>query len=159
MERDIIRLIVGLAICLGTGFVGSLLGGQVSSSWYESLPKPSFQPPGWIFGPVWTVLYILMGIAVFLVWRRGWAVKGVKIALLFFAIQLVLNGLWPIIFFRWNSLTGALIEIVFLWVAILATMVFFSRVSKTASVLLIPYILWVSFAIILTVKLCFPNQI
>jgi tryptophan-rich sensory protein len=157
MGLDIVKLIAGIVICLGTGLVGSWLGGPVNSSWYDSLPKPGFQPPGWIFAPMWTFLYILMGIAVFLVWRRGWEGRGVKEALLCFVIQLILNGLWPILFFRWHSLTWALIEIVILWWAILVTIIFFARVSRAAAFLLIPYLLWVSFATVLMFKLKFPG--
>jgi tryptophan-rich sensory protein len=150
---EIFKLIASVAVCEGVGVTSSLISGSATTEWYASLSKPGFQPPGWVFGPMWTMLYVLMGVAAFLVWRRGWAVKGVKIALLLFAIQLVLNGLWSIIFFRWHSLAGAMVEIGTLWAAILVTIVFFARVSKTAAGLLVPYLLWVSFAAVLTFEI------
>ncbi len=132
--------------------VGLLSSYAVSSSliqWYPSLKKPWFTPPGWLFAPVWVTLYTLMGLALFLVWREGWKKPAVARALVAFDIQLVLNGAWSILFFGMHTISGALIEIVFLWLSILITAFLFWKVKRTAAILLIPYVLWVSCAIIL----------
>ncbi len=133
--------------------MGSVATDTSVNDWYRTLAKPSFNPPAWVFGPVWTTLFALMGIAAFLVWKKGLERKSVKIALSIFVGQLVLNTLWSIIFFGLHSPGGALVEIVFLWLAILATIIAFARVSKPAAWLLLPYILWVSFAIYLNYAL------
>jgi tryptophan-rich sensory protein len=116
------------------------------TDWYADLVKPKLAPPNWIFAPVWTILFVLMGVAAFLVWKKGLDRKDVKIALGIFVGQLVLNTLWSIIFFGLRSPGSAFIEIIFLWVAILATIISFARISRPAAWLLVPYILWVGFA-------------
>lgn len=128
------------------GIVGSIFTISSVDSWYATLVRPALNPPSFVFGPVWTILFALMGIAAFLVWERGWDRKDVKIALSVFSFQLILNILWSIIFFGMRSPGGALIEIIFLWIAIIFTIITFARISRTASWLLAPYILWVSFA-------------
>jgi len=140
---EILKLAAAIALCHLAGIIGSLFTVTSSGSWYETIIKPSFNPPGWVFGPVWLTLYTLMGISLYLVWRSGnrdWIVFGV------FGLQLVLNALWSILFFGIQSPVYAFIEIIFLWAAIIASIVLFFRVSKTAAYLLIPYALWVSFA-------------
>jgi len=149
MSVNIIRLVVSIAICEGAGVLGSLFTTPSVPTWLASLNKPSFNPPNWIFGPVWTFLFFLMGVALYIVWSRGLATRGVKTALLIFGIQLFLNILWSVLFFGLHLPFAAFIEIIFLWLAILASIVTFYRVSATASLLLIPYILWVSFASVL----------
>ena len=153
--NNFFKLVIAISVSLGAGVIGSFFTAPaVQSDWYVELIKPSLNPPAWVFGPVWTLLFILMGVAVWLVWKRGFGEMGVKRALIFFDIQLVLNVLWSIIFFGLTSLTIngfnnigiALIEIVFLWLAILATIIAFYKISKLAAWLLLPYILWVSFA-------------
>lgn len=148
--KDILRLTATCAISLSAGAVGSLtVGSGGFQSWYASIPKPFFTPPSWVFGPVWTILYLLMGVAAFLVWRRGLGSRPVQVALGCFLGQLVLNALWSPVFFGWHRIGLALAVIVLLWAAILATVSLFFRVSRSAALLLVPYLLWVSFAVIL----------
>ena len=155
--RDIVRLVVSIVVCQLAGGIGAIFTTPAIPTWYASLAKPAFQPPNWLFFPVWTTLYTLMGIAAFLVWRRGLGERRVRVALGVFVIQLVLNTAWSIIFFGLYSLFGAVIAIVFLWIAILINIVTFWRISKAAGALLIPYILWVSFAGILNISVWMLN--
>lgn len=143
------KLIVAIIVSELAGIIGSVFTTPSIAGWYESLAKPALNPPAWVFGPVWTTLFALMGIAAFLVWKKGLERRGVKIALGIFLGQLILNTLWSIIFFGLHSSGGALIEIVFLWLAILITIIAFAKISKPATWLLVPYILWVSFAVYL----------
>jgi tryptophan-rich sensory protein len=140
---------MSILACLSAGAVGSFFTGPAIPTWYASLTKPSFNPPNWVFGPVWTLLYILMGIAAYLVWRRGFGDPQARIALVFFLVQLVLNAAWSALFFGLQSPPAALAEIIVLWVAILVTTVLFWRVTPLSGVLLLPYLGWVSFASIL----------
>ena len=151
--RDIVEAVVAVLICQGAGLIGSVATFPSIPTWYASLEKPFFNPPNWLFGPVWIALYTLMGISAFLVWRKGIRDRQVKVALGIFVAQLILNSLWSIVFFGLHSLLGGLIVILPLWVAILLSIVTFYRISKTAGVLLIPYILWVSFATLLNFSL------
>jgi translocator protein len=128
------------------GAVGSLFTVSSIGTWYEMLQKPLFAPPNWIFGPVWVLLYLFMGIATFLVFQQRGKNRGVKTALFAFAVQLVLNSAWSIIFFGMHNIAFALFEIVVLWIAIATTMLLFFRVSKVAGWLFVPYLAWVSFA-------------
>ena len=144
---NIDKLIISILLCLFAGFIGSFFTTTAIPTWYATLQKPSFAPPNWIFFPVWTSLFIMMGISLFLVWRKE--DENVKTALYIFAAQLVLNVLWSVAFFGLKSPLMGFIEIIVLWIAILATILTFMKISKTASYLLIPYILWVSFAAIL----------
>lgn len=139
-------LVISIGICLAAGAIGGLSTASSVGSWYAGLNKPSFNPPSWVFGPVWTTLYILMGLAAWLVWLRRAEHAGVKWALVIFAIQLVLNVAWSFLFFGLRSPLAAFVDLVVLWIAILATVMAFARVSSTAAALLIPYLLWVSFA-------------
>lgn len=144
--NEIPRLIVSILIPLVIGSVGSIVTISQIPTWYSALSKPSWAPPNWLFGPVWTTLYILMGIALFLVWREGLNRSDVRFAILIFAVQLVLNLLWSIVFFTYHSLFGSFIVIMILWIAILANIIAFSIISRTAGLLLVPYIVWVSIA-------------
>jgi benzodiazapine receptor len=146
---DILKLVVSVIICLGAGFIGSVFTTPSIPTWYATLKRPSFAPPNWLFAPVWTTLFVLMGIAAFLVWRRGLNDPQVKIALGIFIVQLILNTLWSVMFFGLRSPLGGLIDISILWIAILLTILNFFKISTTAGLLLIPYILWVSFAAVL----------
>ena len=146
VNMNIYKLLVSIGVCLLAGVTGSIFTMPAIPTWYAALNRPPLAPPNWIFGPVWTTLFVLMGISAFLIWKKGLDRKDVKIALGIFIGQLVLNTLWSIIFFGLHSPGGALIEIVFLWLAILATIVAFYKISKPAAWLLVPYILWVSFA-------------
>lgn len=141
-----VKLIVAIVVSQLAGIIGSIFTSPSIASWYSVLTKPALNPPSWVFGPVWTTLFVFMGISAFLIWKKGLDQKGVKLALGIFLGQLVLNTLWSIIFFGLHSPFWAFIEIIFLWLAILATIVAFYKISKTASWLLIPYLLWVSFA-------------
>jgi benzodiazapine receptor len=143
------KLIASIIICQLAGVIGSLFTTPAIPSWYATLKKPSFTPPNWIFSPVWIALFVLMGIAAFLVWNKGLTDQKVKIALSIFGVQLILNVLWSVMFFGLRSPLVGLIEIAVLWVAILLTILYFFKVSNTAGILLIPYILWVSFAAVL----------
>ena len=145
---DMKKLIFSIFICLCAGFIGSFFTSPSIPTWYATLQKPSFAPPNWVFFPVWTSLFILMGISLFLVWQKGWEDKRVKTAIYIFAGQLVLNALWSVAFFGLKSPLLGLIEIIILWIAILATILSFMKLSRTAAYLLMPYILWVSFATI-----------
>ncbi|MHB9139688.1 MAG: TspO/MBR family protein [Victivallaceae bacterium] len=140
------KLIIAIIVSELAGIIGSVFTTPSIAGWYSGIVKPALNPPAWVFGPVWTTLFALMGIAAFLVWKKGLDRRDVKIALGIFLGQLVLNTLWSIIFFGLHSPGGALVEIVFLWLAILATIVAFYKISRPAAWLLVPYILWVSFA-------------
>ncbi len=144
------KLIISIIICVGIGGIaGYLTAGESSGEWFRNLQKPSFQPPNWIFGPVWTTLYILMGISLWKVWKKPNS-RERNIAITIFFAQLLFNFLWSVIFFNWHAIGMALIDILILWVLILATIFSFARHSKIAAWLLVPYISWVSFATILT---------
>lgn len=157
------KLIISLIIPQLAGGIGSFFTIGSVKDWYPVLVKPALNPPSWVFGPVWTTLFALMGIAAFLVWQKldsgseARMTKMVKIALGIFLGQLALNTLWSIIFFGLHSPGGALIEIIFLWLAILATIVAFAKISKPAAWLLAPYILWVSFAMYLNYSIWILN--
>ncbi|MFA5987380.1 MAG: TspO/MBR family protein [Candidatus Paceibacterota bacterium] len=140
------KLIVAVFVSELAGIIGSIFTAPSVPTWYAGLVKPELNPPAWVFAPVWTTLFLLMGIAAFLVWKEGWEQKEIKVALGVFIGQLVLNTLWSILFFGLHSPGAALVEIIFLWVAILATIIIFSKISRPAAWLLAPYILWVSFA-------------
>lgn len=144
--NNALKLIIAIVVSELAGIIGSVFTASSIEGWYAGIVKPSLNPPAWVFGPVWTTLFALMGIAAFIVWRKGLDRRDVKIALGIFVLQLALNTLWSIVFFGFHSLGGALVEIVFLWLAILATIIAFSKISKPAAWLLAPYIAWVSFA-------------
>jgi len=154
---NILKLIAAVLFCQAAGFLGSLATTPSIGGWYKGLVKPSFNPPNWIFGPVWTTLYLLMGIAFFLVWRMGLKTEGVKAALIVFLIQLALNTLWSILFFGLHQPLPAFIEIIVLWAFILWTMIKFFGLSRPAGWLLVPYLLWVSFASVLNFFLWWGN--
>ncbi len=150
-----IKLILAIIICNLAGFIGSLFTVNSISTWYATLNKPDFSPPNWLFGPAWGILYILMGISLYLVWMKG--VNKVKNSLIIFGIQLLLNALWSIIFFGMRNITFAFIEIILIWIFILLTIIEFYKIDKRASYLLIPYILWVSFATVLNFYILILN--
>ncbi len=146
--REIGKIIIAVIICQLAGVIGSFFTADSVSGWYATLAKPEFSPPNWVFAPVWITLYTLMGISLYLVWKEKGR-QNVTPALLVFSAQLVLNAVWSIIFFGLQSPFYAFIIIVLLWVLIAGTIYFFYPVSKKAAYLLIPYILWVSFAAVL----------
>ncbi len=140
------KLTTTIVISELAGVIGSVFTAPSIEAWYAGIVKPTFNPPAWVFGPVWTTLFALMGIAAFLVWKKGLDRRDVKVALGIFLGQLILNTLWSIIFFGLHSPGGALVEIIFLWLAIFAAIIAFVKISRPAAWLLLPYILWVSFA-------------
>ena len=143
---EIPKLIVALLIPLIVGFLGSIATTSQIPTWYATLVKPLWAPPNWVFAPVWTTLFILMGLALYLVWRQGLERKDVKFAILIFGVQLVLNLLWSVVFFSFHAILGAFIVILILWIAIFANIIAFYVISKPAGILLVPYIIWVSIA-------------
>jgi tryptophan-rich sensory protein len=153
------KLIVSCAVPILVGLVGALFTTDDSiNNWYANLSKPPFTPGNWLFGPVWTVLYILMGISVFLVWRKGLENKAVRNALLWFIVQLALNALWSPLFFGLRSTLLGLIDIFLLELAIIATLICFEEISRPATLLLVPYLGWVTFAAILNLSIYFLNR-
>lgn len=148
--KSTLKLIGAIVVCELVGVLGSFFTTPAIPTWYASLIKPSFSPPSWVFAPVWTTLFALMGIAFFLVWQKGFKGVNGKLAFAIFILQLVLNLMWSIIFFGLHNIGLAAMEIAILWVAILVTVIRFYRISKPAGFLLLPYLLWVTFAAILT---------
>jgi tryptophan-rich sensory protein len=168
-KNNLIKLLISIFICELAGAIGSIFTIPSIKGWYLTLNKSALNPPSWIFGPVWTTLFLLMGVSLYLVWSKRFVVshplKGLKIkawnpwsqklltgpwqkinVISIFTIQLVLNILWSVLFFGLHQPGIAFFELLMLWFAILYTIVNFYRISKTASYLLIPYILWVTFA-------------
>ena len=156
--KRVAGIVVSIAVCELAGIVGSVFTMPSIPGWYAGLAKPSFNPPNWIFGPVWTLLYAMMGLAAYLVYEKGFKRPEVKKALAVFAAQLVMNTLWSIVFFGAHRILGAAVVIVLLWAMILATILLFHRISKAAAYLLVPYILWVSFATVLNASLYVLNR-
>ena len=143
--RNIMSLIFYIVVCFAVAAIGSLVTFPAVTDWYAGIKKPSWTPPGWLFGPVWTVLYLSMAVAAWLVWQRA-GFSGAVLPLSIFAIQLVLNLAWSLIFFGKHNIGLAFVDIVLLWFAIVATIITFGRVNMLASWLLTPYLAWVSFA-------------
>ncbi len=150
---DILKLVISLVICQFAGFIGSVFTSPSIPTWYATLNKPFFTPPNWLFAPVWTTLFILMGVSLFLVWRRSLESREVNTSIGIFIFQLILNTLWSIVFFGLRSPIAGLIVISILWIAILLTILKFYRISRTAGAILVPYILWVSFAAVLNIAI------
>ncbi len=144
--KNSLKLIIAIFVSELAGIIGSVFTMSAISTWYTTLTKPALNPPSWLFGPVWTTLYALMGTAVFLVWKKGLDRKDVRKALYVFGLQLILNTTWSIVFFGLQSPAWALANIILMWIAILWTMILFYKISKPAMWLLVPYIAWVSFA-------------
>jgi benzodiazapine receptor len=159
MKRsDVAKLVVSIAVPFLIGVFGSLFTADSLNNWYANLKKPPFNPPDWIFGPVWTTLYIMMGISAFLIWRQGLDKKIIRIALACFIVQLSLNAIWTPLFFGLHSPLLGLIDIVLLLNAIIVTIYAFFQISRPAAILLIPYLVWVSFATVLNASLLFLNR-
>lgn len=145
---SVLKLAVSIAVPLLVGAIAGITTAKAIPTWYATLNQPSFNPPNWLFGPVWTTLYILMGISLYLVWSQPDG-KERNMALLAFTVQLVFNFGWSYIFFYYRQLGFALAEIVVLWVSIIVMLVLFYRVRPLTAYLNIPYILWVTFASVL----------
>jgi tryptophan-rich sensory protein len=143
-----LRQLLGFAGWFAVTVVAATVGGLASvnaKNFYADLVRPDWAPPGWLFGPVWTLLYLMIAVAAFLVWRRaGWA--GARLALGLFLLQLVLNAVWTWLFFGWQMGGPSFYELLLLWVSVAATLVLFWRTQRVAGALFIPYLLWVSFA-------------
>ncbi|MGB2990441.1 MAG: TspO/MBR family protein [Candidatus Zixiibacteriota bacterium] len=155
---NILGLVISIAVCQLAGVIGSVFTSRTVTTWYVTLTKPSFTPPSWVFAPVWITLFLLMGVAAFMVWSKGLSDQRVKIALGMFILQLILNVLWSAMFFGLKSPLAGFIDIVILWSAILLTIMSFYRISTTAAVLLVPYFLWVSFAAVLNFSIWSLNR-
>lgn len=146
--NNFFKLVIAIAVSEGAGLIGAAFTAPaIQSGWYAGLVKPALNPPSWVFGPVWTTLYALMGVSLWLVWIKAVAEpQARRRALLAFFIQLFLNAIWSIIFFGLHSPGWALVDLVLLWLAIVWTTVIFYKISRPAAYLLAPYLLWVSFA-------------
>ena len=145
---DIIKLVVSVGLPLALGAIAGMYTTAAVPEWYASLNKPSFNPPNWIFGPVWTVLYIVMGISLFLVWKSEPG-EARNLAMGVFFVQLALNFAWSFVFFYSKMIGPALIEIIVLWITIVIMMILFYKIRPLAAYINIPYLLWVSFATVL----------
>jgi len=156
VSNKISKLTLSVGLCLGAGILGSFFTTSSIQIWYATLIKPPFSPPNWIFGPVWTTLYVLMGISLYLVWISKSRLK--QKAIYIFLLQLVLNALWSVVFFGLHNPALALIEIVSLWISISITILVFQKISKPASYLLYPYLVWVSIASILNYSIWILNK-
>ena len=153
-----IKVIISLAVTFSAPVIASLVSNPGASDWYSNLDKPSFTPPGWIFGPVWTVLYTLMAASTVIVWQKGLASAEVRMALIHYLVQLFLNALWTPLFFGFEMPLLAFIDIVLLWAAIILTVLAFLRVSRYAGFLMVPYLVWTTFAAVLNFSLWFLNR-
>ncbi|NHN57697.1 MULTISPECIES: TspO/MBR family protein [Halorussus] len=147
-----VALFASVVGCELAGVVPSLLTADDVATWYPTLAKPAFTPPSWVFGPVWTTLYLLMGVALYLVWRSDYGRRR-KLALAIFGVQLALNAAWTLVFFGSQAIFGGLVVIVALLAVILATVAAFARVDRRAAALLVPYLLWVGFATALNYRI------
>ena len=156
--KKAVGIVVSIVVCELAGLIGSLFTRPSIPGWYAGLAKPAFNPPAWVFAPVWTILYALMGIAAWLVYEKRSPGADVKRALSVFAAQLIVNVLWSIMFFGAHQILGAFVLIVALWILIAATIQLFGKIAKPAAALLLPYILWVSFAAVLNASLYALNR-
>ena len=153
LKKKVIYIAIAVSICLAVGFLSGFATQSSVNDWYITLNKPSFNPPNWLFAPVWTLLYIMMGVAAGLVWAKGFHHVWVKTALYHFGFQLLFNALWSIVFFGFKDPFWALLVILVLLILILFTIKWFKVVNRTAAYLLIPYFLWVCFATVLNYKI------
>ncbi len=155
--REFGEVLVAIAVCESAGGLGAIATKDGTKTWYPRLKKPSFNPPSWVFGPVWTTLYAMMGVSGWLLWRRREDEAAQRAGALF-AVQLILNTLWSFIFFRWRSPGWAFLEVIVLWAAIVMTIRAAWRVDPLAGALLIPYLLWTSFALLLNGRIWQLNR-
>lgn len=156
--KNFVKLISALLVCQAAGLIGSSFTASAIPTWYASLVKPAFNPPNWLFAPVWITLYVLMGISLFLVWRKVGEDRRARTAVYVFFFQLALNAVWTPVFFGMKMLFAAFVLIVLLWAAIWITILNFLRISRLAGYLLIPYIFWVSYAAVLNLWLWLLNR-
>ncbi len=153
-----LKLVISILASFAAGGIGSIFTFKAIPTWYRELKKPRYTPPNSAFGPVWTTLYILMGISVFLVWQEGLTASSAMLAFILFWVQLAINALWSVIFFGMKSKGGGVITIIVLWLLILATMITSFRISSWAGALLVPYIIWVSIASYLNIGVWLLNK-
>jgi tryptophan-rich sensory protein len=157
--NKITRILTVVVTCLAIGYFSGIVTRSSITTWYPTLVKPTFNPPNWIFAPVWSMLYVMMGVAAGLVWSKIESDKeAVKKALVVFAIQLALNALWSYLFFGLHNPLLAGLEIIILWLMIYETYIQFAKINKIAGFLLIPYLLWVSFATVLNGSIWWLNR-
>ena len=156
-KQNWLALIGFIVLSLLAGAIGSLFTFSAIPAWYSTLAKPSFAPPNWLFAPVWTTLYVLMGVSAYLIWQKGWQKKPVRFALSIFGVQLFLNALWSILFFGLRSPLYGLLGIIPLWLSIAYCIRLFWPLNRKAAYLLIPYLLWVSFASLLNLAIWMLN--
>ena len=150
--KSLLALAVFVVVCFAAAGIGGVATSKTVGTWYKSLEKPSWTPPAWLFGPVWTALYLMMAVAAWLVWRRRQAVD-VRWPLILFTLQLVLNATWSWLFFALKSPGIAFLELVALWCAILCTLVLFWRTTALSGWLMLPYLLWTTFALALNLAI------
>ena len=153
IQRSLIGALIALVLTFSAAYIGSRF---TVGEWYVDLSKPSWNPPNWLFGPVWTVLYLLMAISAWLVWKKA-GFQGATVPLIIFLVQLVLNAAWSWLFFGLHEIGIAFIEIVVLWLAILICTILFWRIIAISGILLVPYLMWVAFAAVLNYKLWHLN--
>ena len=157
--QKILRIALVVTTCLVIGYLSSLVTKESIISWYPTINKPVFNPPNWIFAPVWTILYVMIGVAGGMIWNKlETDQENVKKAFMFFIIQLGLNALWSYLFFGLHNPFLALIEIILLWLMIFETYNQFKKIDKIAAYLLLPYLAWVSFATILNASIWWLNR-
>lgn len=157
MAIKIPKLLLSIGVCLGAGVIGLFFTAQSIPTWYATLNKPAFSPPNWVFGPVWTVLYVLMGISLYLIISNRAHVTSRNRAVRMFAVQLILNVVWSLFFFGLHSPFLAFLTVIALWVMIFLTMRAFLKINKISGWLLVPYLVWVSFASVLNLAIVFLN--
>lgn len=155
--KNVLKLLASISVCELIGIAATPFTISAISTWYRYLNKPFFSPPNWIFGPVWTTLYFLMGIALYLIWQKGINKKKNRVAIYFFSIQLFLNFTWSLLFFGLHSPILGFINIVLLWIFIFMTILKFKKISPLAARLMYPYLAWVSFASLLNLFIIILN--
>lgn len=157
--KKILILMVSIGICLLAGYIGAYFTMPSLPLWYAGLSKPDLTPPSWVFGPVWAVLYILMGFSLYLIWQSGVRRKEVSLGLAFFLLPLLLNVGWSYVFFGLHSLVFGLIGIVLLWVVLLCPIIQLLRFSVGGALLLFPYLFWLTFAVFLNYSIMTLNPV
>jgi translocator protein len=157
-SKDIVWLVISLVACEGAGVIGSIFTVRSIPLWYKSLKKPRYTPPNRVFGPVWVLLYLLMGISVFFIWKELDQTTAALPAFVIFWVQLLINTIWSVVFFGYKSIVGGMVLITALWLLILATIISSFSISSISGILLIPYIIWVSIATYLNIGIWYLNR-
>lgn len=157
MNKKVLKFIISIFICQSAGIFGSLFTFESISDWYVTLEKPLFAPPNWIFGPVWIILYFLMGVSLYIVWENELKSKSRKVFFTVFGIQLILNALWSLLFFGLKSPLLGLVDIILLDIMVIFTIIYSKSISKLAAILLVPYLVWIIFASILNFAIFLLN--